>query len=315
MANSSPSYDSAGNKTKRVVVTGATGLIGSALVAALRAAGHPVTRLVRKNAGADDKLWDPVAGTIDASAVDGSWAVVHLAGEGIGDAKWSAEHKARVLDSRIKGTTLIAATIAAAFNKPSVFACGSAIGFYGDRGGDLLGENAKAGTGFLADVVQRWEQSAKAAVEAGVRTAYLRTGVVMSTKGGALKQQLLPFKLGLGGRLGKGTQYLPWITIGDEVRAILHVLHTPSIVGPVNLVSPNPVPNAAFTKSLGKALKRPTWIPIPLAPLKVMYGAEMVTEMLLSSTRLEPSVLLANGFVFDHPHLDGAFRHVLDNNA
>ncbi len=306
MVNSSETSD------RRVVITGATGLIGTALVAALTKAGHPVTRLVRKNATGDDKLWDPSAGTIDASAIEGAWAVVHLAGEGIGDAKWTPEHKRRVLDSRVKGTTLLAETIAAASNKPTVFASGSAIGFYGSRDSQLLDENASVGTGFLADVVRKWEDSAKAAVDAGVRTVFLRTGIVLSTRGGALKQQLHPFKLGLGGRLGNGTQYLPWITIDDEVRAIIHVLDTASIHGPVNLVAPNPVTNSTFTKALGKVLRRPTLIPIPLLAIKVLYGEEMLKEMLLSSARLSPSVLTSNGFTFAHPTLDEALRHVLD---
>lgn len=298
--------------SRRVVVTGATGLIGTALVDALQGLGHPVTRLVRKNPTGTDALWDPAAGTIDATAIEGAWAVVHLAGEGIGDAKWSPEHKRRVLDSRVKGTTLLAATIAAASQKPSVFASGSAIGFYGDRGDSTLDETSAPGSGFLADVVAQWERAAQPAIDASVRTAFLRTGVVLSTRGGALKQQLLPFKLGLGGRLGKGTQYLPWITIDDEVQAIIHVLTTASISGPVNLVSPNPVTNSAFTRALGKALKRPTLIPIPLLAIKVLYGEEMLREMLLSSVRLMPSVLTSSGFSFQHPTLDEALHHVLN---
>jgi uncharacterized protein len=299
------------NSTRRVVITGATGLIGTALVEALATAGYPVTRLVRKNATGTDKLWDPAKGTIDASAINGAWAVVHLAGEGIGDSKWSPEHKARVLDSRVNGTTLIAKTIAEATNKPSVFASGSAIGFYADRGDQLLDETATRGTGFLADVVVKWEECAKAAIDAGVRTVYLRTGVVLSTKGGALKQQLLPFKLGAGGRIGKGTQYLPWISITDQVRAIIHVLNTTSIAGPVNLVSPNPVTNSVFTKALGKAVHRPTLLPTPLLAIKVLYGEEMLKEMLLASTRLDPAVLRATGFTFEHPSLDAALAQIL----
>jgi uncharacterized protein len=311
MVNTVNATSDPANKSRRVVITGATGLIGTALVASLTEAGYPVTRLVRKNPSGTDKLWDPAKGTIDASAIDGAWAVVHLAGEGIGDAKWSPEHKARVLDSRINGTTLIAKTIAEAANKPSVFASGSAIGFYADRGDQLLDETATRGTGFLADVVTKWEACAQPAIDAGVRTVFLRTGVVLSTKGGALKQQLLPFKLGAGGKIGPGTQYLPWITITDEIRAIMHVLTNESISGPVNLVAPNPVTNSAFTKSLGKAVRRPTLIPTPLIAIKVLYGEEMLREMLLASTRLDPAVLRATGFVFQHPSIDDALKQVL----
>ncbi len=292
----------------RVVVTGASGLIGSSLVESLRAAGHPVTRLVRRAATGDDRSWDPAAGTIDASAIDGAWAVVHLAGEGIADAKWTDAHKRSVLDSRVKGTTLLAQAIASADHRPSVCASGSAVGFYGDRGDEVLTESSAGGTGFLADVVQAWETAAEGA---GVRTAYLRTGVVLSALGGALKPQLLPFKLGLGGRLGSGRQYFPWITLGDEVRAIRHVLDTESISGPVNLVAPHPVTNAEFTKALGATLHRPTLLPIPLFPLKFKFGAEMVKEMMLGGARVQPAVLESTGFVFDHPTLADALASVL----
>jgi uncharacterized protein len=301
--------------TQRVIVTGASGLIGTALCAALSAAGHPVTKLVRRSPGVGEAQWDPAAGTIDAAALDGAWAVVHLAGEGIGDAKWTAEHKAKVLGSRVTGTTLIASTIAGLTNKPSVFASGSAIGFYGDRGGETITEESSVGTGFLADVVRQWEACAQPAVQAGVRTVFLRTGIVMSTKGGALKAQLLPFKLGLGGRFGSGQQFLPWISIDDEVRAIIHCLTTESLRGPVNLTAPKPVTNAAFTKSLGAALHRPTLIPTPLFPVKLLYGAEMVKEMILSGADVRPTALLASGFTFNHPELGAALAHVLSTKS
>ncbi len=301
--------------TQRVVVTGASGLIGTALCAALTAAGHPVTKMVRRSPGADEAQWDPAAGTIDASALDGAWAVVHLAGEGIGDAKWTPEHKAKVLDSRVKGTTLIATTLAGLTSKPAVFASGSAIGFYGDRGGETITEESSSGSGFLADVVKQWEACAQPAVDAGIRTVFLRTGIVMSTKGGALKAQLLPFKLGLGGRFGSGQQFLPWISIDDEVRAVIHCLTTESLRGPVNLTAPKPVTNAAFTKSLGGALHRPTLVPTPLFPVKLLYGAEMVKEMLLGGADVRPTALLASGFTFTHPELGAALAHVLSTKS
>jgi uncharacterized protein len=301
----------ASSTAQTIAITGASGLIGTALQASLRAGGHTVVRVVRRNPSADDVVWDPTAGTIDAAKLDGVNAVVHLAGEGIADSKWTDEHKKRVMESRTLGTTLLATTLAKLDRPPTVLASGSAVGFYGDRGDQELTESAAIGAGFLAEVVGAWESSTQAAQAAGIRVAHLRTGIVLSTKGGALKQQLLPFKLGLGGRLGKGTQWLPWISITDEVAAIQHVLQTDSLRGPVNLTAPSPVTNAVFTKALGAALKRPTIIPIPLLPLKVMYGAEMVQEMLLSSTRVLPQALLNSGFVFKHSELSPALAAVL----
>jgi uncharacterized protein len=305
-----PPTDSATKAQQRVVVTGSRGLIGTALVAALTAAGHPVTRLVRSAPKQGEALWDPAKGTIDAAAIDGAWAVVHLAGEGIAEKKWTDAQKAEILDSRTKSTTLLAQTMAACVNKPSVFASGSAIGIYGDRGEEVLADDASRGTGFLADVVAQWEACAQPAIDAGIRTAFLRTGIVQSVHGGALKQQLLPFKLALGGRLGSGKQYFPWISITDEVRAILHVLHS-NLSGPVNLVGPAPVTNAVYTKALGKALHRPTLIPIPLFPLKAVYGAELVKEMLLSGARVMPNKLLADGFTFTHATIEACLQDVL----
>lgn len=305
--------DSATNAQRRVVVTGSRGLIGTALVAALGTAGHPVTRLVRSAPGPGEALWDPAKGTIDAAAIDGAWAVVHLAGEGIAEKKWTDGQKAEILDSRTKSTTLLAQTMAACVNKPSVFASGSAIGIYGDRGEEILGDDATAGTGFLADVVAQWEACAQPAIDAGIRTAFLRTGIVQSVHGGALKQQLLPFKLALGGRLGSGKQYLPWISITDEVRAILHVLNS-NLSGPVNLAGPAPVTNAVYTKALGSALHRPTLIPIPLFPLRAFYGAELVKEMLLSGAQVMPNKLLADGFVFTHATVEACLGDVLATN-
>jgi uncharacterized protein (TIGR01777 family) len=305
--------DSATKAQQRVVVTGSRGLIGTALVAALTAAGHPVTRLVRSAPKQGEALWDPAKGTIDAAAIDGAWAVVHLAGEGIAESKWTPEQKAEILNSRTKSTTLLAQTMAAAANKPSVFASGSAIGIYGDRGEEVLGDDATTGTGFLADVVTQWEACAQPAIDAGIRTAFLRTGIVQSVHGGALKQQLLPFKLALGGRLGSGKQYLPWISLTDEVRAILHVLNS-NLSGPVNLVGPAPVTNAVYTKALGKALHRPTLIPIPLFPLKAFYGPELVKEMLLAGARVMPNKLLADGFTFTHTTIKACLSDVLGTN-
>ncbi len=300
---------------QRVVVTGSSGLIGTALVGALRSAGHPVTSLVRSNPGPDRALWDPAKGTIDASALEGAWAVVHLAGEGIAESKWTPEQKQRILDSRVLGTKLLSEALAGLTAKPSVLASGSAIGIYGDRSDENLDESSAKGDGFLVDVVEQWEAATKAASDAGIRVAHLRTGIVLSTTGGALKQQLLPFKLGVGGRLGNGKQYLPWISITDHVAAIQHVLASASFAGAVNLTGPNPATNQEFTKALGGALHRPTLLPIPLFPLNLLYGKELVKEVLLSSARVLPKKLLANGFVFTHTDLGQTLRYLLDSHV
>ena len=300
---------------QRIVVTGSSGLIGTALVSELRRKGHPVTCLVRSNPGPDRALWDPAKGTIDKAALEGAWGVVHLAGEGIAESKWTPEHKKRILDSRVQGTTLLSEALAGLTTKPTVLASGSAIGIYGDRGDDVLDESSASGSGFLVGLVEQWERSTKAAGDAGIRVAHLRTGIVLSTQGGALKQQLLPFKLGIGGRLGSGKQWLPWISITDHVAAIQHVLRTASIDGPVNLTGPNPSTNQQFTKALGGALKRPTLLPIPLLPLNVMYSNEMVKEVLLSSARVLPKKLLASGFVFAHDDLAQTLRYLLDSHV
>ena len=298
-----------------VAVTGSRGLIGTALCESLARDGVRVVRVVRSNAGPDDVLWDPAAGTIDSARLEGVDGVVHLAGEGIAEKKWTEAHKREVLASRVNGTNTLSNALAVMKRKPYVFASGSAIGFYGDRGDEMLDETSLLGNGFLASVVQAWEEAAEPAKATGIRVAYLRTGIVLSTKGGALKQQLLPFKLGLGGRLGSGRQYLPWISLDDEVAAIKYVLLTSAIEGPVNLTSPDPVTNAVFTKSLGKALRRPTLLPIPLTPLKLRYGTEMVKEMLLSSSRVLPKKLLGNGFTFTHTNLPDALDYLLRTNG
>ncbi len=296
----------------KVVITGSHGLIGSALASSLEGDGHEVTRLVRGQAsGANEIAWNPAAGTIDAGALEGHDAVVHLAGVGIGDHRWTDEHKAAVLDSRVQGTRLLTTTLAGLHHPPAVVASGSAVGFYGDRGDEELTEDSGPGTGFLADVVQQWEASAGSATEAGIRVAYLRTGVVQSANGGALKKQLLPFKAGMGGRLGSGRQWLSWIAIDDEVGAIRHVLDTPEIVGPVNLCAPAPVTNDEFTRTLGRLLHRPTAIPTPTPALQLLFGKEMVSEMLLGGQRVLPKVLESTGFVFANPTLAAALAAVL----
>jgi len=300
----------------RVILTGSHGLIGSALARDLEADGHEVTRLVRSDtADRGEARWDPAAGTIDRGGLEGHDAAVHLAGVGIGDHRWSAEHKAAVLDSRVKGTTLLARTLAGLDQPPTVLASGSAVGFYGDRGDEELTEDSPPGTGFLAEVVAAWEQAATPAADAGIRVAYLRSGVVLSADGGALAKQLLPFKAGLGGRLGSGRQWLSWTSIDDEVGAIRHVLDTDSLSGPVNLTAPEPVTNAEFTRTLGETLHRPTALPTPLLTLRLVFGKEMVAEMMLAGQKVLPAKLVASGYEFRHPTLAGALAALLGKPA
>ena len=295
----------------RVLISGASGLIGSALAENLRADGHEVTRLVRKAAGPGDVAWDPEHGRLDEAGVSGHDAVVHLAGEGIGDHRWTEEHKRRVRDSRLKGTTLLAEALAKADEKPAVWISGSAVGYYGDRGDEPLNEESAAGTGFLADLVVEWEAATAAAEEAGIRVVHLRTGIVMSPRGGALKPLLSLFKVGLGGKLGSGRQYMSWISIDDEVGAIRHAIATDSLTAAVNATAPKPVTNAEFTKTLARAVHRPAFFTVPKAALAVRFGGEAADEMLLAGQRVLPAKLEATGYEFRHRELAGAFDDLL----
>lgn len=295
----------------RVLVTGSHGLIGTALTERLEAEGHQVTRLVRGEAGPGRVAWDPAGGTIDSAGLEGHDAVVHLAGEGIGDHRWTDAHKARILDSRRTGTTLLAEALAGLSARPSVLVSGSAVGYYGDRGDEELTEQSGPGSGFLADVVRAWEDSTAAASEAGIRVVHLRTGLVMSAKGGALAETLPIFKAGLGGRLGSGRQWWSWISIDDEVGAIVHALTNSPVVGPVNLTGPAPVTNAEFTKTLGRVLGRPAALVVPKAALAIRFGREMTEEMLLASQRALPVRLTETGYPFTHRTLEAALRAVL----
>lgn len=294
----------------KIAITGSSGLIGTALISAIKERGDTVVRVVRGTAGANDVSWDINAGTIEASKLEGVDAVVHLAGAGIGDKKWTDDYKSLVVESRTLGTSLIAETIAGLDNKPKVFVSGSAMGFYGDRGDQRLTEKDPRGQGFLSDVVVAWEAAAAPAVAAGIRTAFIRTGVVLSPEGGALAEQLPFFKLGIGGKIGDGSQYWSWISITDQVDAILHIIDS-DIAGPVNLTAPNPSTNAEFTNALGHALKRPTFLPTPKFAVDLRLGKEAAKEMLFFSTRVIPDVLLDSGFVFTHPTIDEAFEALL----
>ena len=255
--------------------------------------------------------WDPAAGRIDAAALEGHDAVVNLAGAGIGDRRWTAKHKAAIRESRVQGTGLLARTLASLDRPPAVLASGAAVGYYGNRGDEELTEESGPGTGFLSGVVQEWEAATAPAREAGIRVVTLRSGIVLSPRGGALQRQLLPFRLGLGGRLGSGDQWFSWISIDDEVGAIRHVLTNDDVEGPVNVTAPGPVTNAQFTASLGRALRRPTFLPTPTAALWLLFGREMVAEMLLTSHRVLPAVLTASGYSFRHPAVDAALADLL----
>lgn len=301
----------------RIAVTGSRGLIGSALVRSLEGDGHQVARLVRPgaDAGPGDVRWDIAAGTIDGEALEGVDGVVHLAGEGIAAGRWTDEHKRRVRESRTKGTALLSEALAALDRTPSVLLSGSAIGFYGDRGDEELTEASPPGEGFLPELCQAWEAATGMAEAAGIRVAHLRTGIVLSPDGGALAKQLLPFKLGLGGRAGRGVQWLPWITLDDHVRAVRFLLEA-DVRGPVDLTAPHPVTNATFTRTLGRVLGRPTVLPIPRIVTELPAGIGPLAENLLfSSARVLPAVLDRAGFAFTQPELEPALRHLLGRPA
>jgi uncharacterized protein len=295
-----------------VAVTGSSGLIGSALGPALAAGGHRLVPIVRPGTRTSDGLrWDPQGGTIDAGALEGVGAVINLAGEGIGERRWNGAHKARVRDSRISGTRLLSETLAKLQRPPTVLVSASAVGFYGDRGNEVLTEASAPGGGFLAGVARAWEAATEAAETAGIRVVHLRTGAVLSGNGGALPKMLTPFRLGLGGRFGSGRQWMSWIAIDDEVGAILHVLGDGSLAGPVNAVAPNPVTNAEFTRTLAGALHRPAVVPVPPPALRLFLGTEMANELLLFSQRALPTRLLDSGYRFATPDLGSALRRVL----
>ena len=294
-----------------VVVTGASGLIGTALKGALEKAGHRMVPMVRGQASGDAVHWDPDGGEIDAGALEGAAAVVHLAGEGIGNKRWNAEHKARVKESRTRGTSLLAQTLAKLDKPPKVLVSGSAVGYYGDRGDEVLTETSRPGNDFLAEVCTAWEAAALPAKEAGIRVANIRTGIVLSGRGGVLPKMLLPFKFGVGGKLGSGRQWVSWIALEDEVGAIVHLLNDESLSGPFNLTAPNPVTNAELTKAIGAALHRPTILPAPAFALKAALGPEMADELLLVSQRALPTRLLDSGFTFQHSEFGEALRVAL----
>jgi uncharacterized protein len=293
-----------------VLVSGGSGLVGSALIPALSSRGHGVMRLVRprsKRAGAE-VVWDPL-GAPDPTAFQGYDAVVHLAGESI-VGRWTAEKKSRILNSRVQGTQTLAAALARMSTPPKLLLCASAIGFYGERGDEVLVEESAPGTGFLAEVGRQWEAACEPARVAGIRVVNLRLGVILAAGGGALARMLPPFKLGLGGRLGSGRQWMSWIALEDVIGAIEHILANGALRGSVNAVAPQAVSNAEFTRTLGQVLHRPVIFPMPAFAVRLVFG-EMGQELLLSSQRVEPARLAASGYRFLHPELGGALRSVL----
>ena len=292
----------------RIAITGSSGLIGTALTAALDDAGHDLVHIVRHEpSSAAEAQWDIARGTIDAAALAGVEAIVHLAGENIGQ-RWSDDVRRAVLDSRVQGTRLIAETAAALASRPSLV-CASATGFYGDRGDEIVDEDSVPGQGFLAEVVEAWEAAAEPARAAGLRTMHLRQGIVLSKDGGALARMLLPFKLGTGGRVGSGRQWWSWVSLDDAVAAYLFALEQP-LEGPVNVVAPGVVTNQAFVKALGRALHRPAIFPLPASAVKAAFG-QMGEEMLLAGQRVAPTRLEAAGFTFGEPDIDSGLASAL----
>ncbi|MEX1177661.1 MAG: TIGR01777 family oxidoreductase [Nitriliruptor sp.] len=301
--------------TMRVAVTGSSGLIGEALVASLEADGHRVHRVTRstRSAGPDDVVWDPMGGRVDTSRLEGTDAVVHLAGEPIGDRRWSDEVKRAIHDSRSVGTRTLAEALAGLRQPPRVLVSGSAVGYYGDRGDEVLTETSSPGHDFMARVTVDWEVAATPAADAGIRVVHPRTGVVMAEHGPLIEKVRLPFKLGVGGKVGNGRQYVSWIALEDEVRALRFLIDR-EISGPVNLTAPEPVTNAEFTSALGDVMHRPTVMPIPVLAIKALYG-EMGTSLATVSQRVIPQVLEDAGFEFRHRTIRSALEVALGDAA
>jgi uncharacterized protein (TIGR01777 family) len=293
-----------------LLVTGSSGLIGSALVASFRARGHEVLCLRRGRPPGQGVCWDPDAGLIDLGDAPPLDAVIHLAGHNIAAGRWTAARKARILDSRVKGTRLLAAALAGLTEKPRTLISGSAIGYYGDGGDQAVDEGGAPGQGFLSSVCQQWEAATKPAAVAGIRVVHARLGMVLSVSGGALTGMLPLFRMGLGGVIGRGNQYMSWVSLHDVVGMVDHILATPSLHGPVNLVSPNPVTNRQFTVALAKALRRPAVLPVPAFLVRLVLG-EMADALLLASARVMPRKLNESGYRFVHSGLDATLQGLL----
>jgi len=305
-------HRSNGLNPMNILVTGSNGVIGQALIPFLTTGGHRVIRLIRRppRPGTGCSYWDPMAGNIDLCEKDNIDAVIHLAGENISQGAWTADKKKRIIESRTRGTAILANALAKFDNPPKVFLSASAIGYYGNRGDRRMTEDYGPGDDFISEVCAAWEEAAAPAAAAGIRTVNMRIGVVLTPLGGALQRLLPVFRMGLGGRIGTGKQYVSWIGIDDVLGTVLHLLAHPEIEGPVNLVAPNPVTNADLAKALGKALTRPARIPVPATAIRTAFG-QMGKETILSSTRVEPQRLVESGYRFRHPDLESALGHVL----
>ncbi len=297
----------------RVAVSGSTGLVGSEVVDSLSTEGHEVVRLVRRASAPGERAvrWDPEKGEVDAAGLEGLDAVVHLAGENVGSGRWTAARKAAIRDSRVKGTRLLCEALAGLSRPPKTLVCASAIGIYGDRGENALTEESPAAAGFLPGVCREWEAAAAPAAEKGIRVVHLRIGMVLSPKGGALSRMLPLFRAGLGGVIGGGRQYVSWVALDDLPLIILHALQCGDLSGPVNAVAPRPVTNREFTEALGRALSRPTPLPVPAFALRLAVGNEMADALLLASSRVVPRRLEETGYRFRFPELSAALHHLL----
>jgi uncharacterized protein (TIGR01777 family) len=294
----------------RVAITGSSGLVGSALASSLEADGHTVVPIVRRDGGPGTVRWDIDAGHVDSAGLEGLDGVVHLAGEGIGEKRWTDEQKQRIRESRTKGTALLVEALTSLTDRPPVLVSGSAIGIYGDRGDEQLTESSATGRGFLADVAMAWEAAAEPAAAAGIRVTRIRTGIVLSAAGGALGRMAGLARFGLLGKLGSGRQWMSWISLADEVGAIRFLLEH-EVDGPVNLTAPHPVTNAVFTKTLGRVLHRPTFLPVPSFGPKLVVGAELAQALLYDGQRVLPEVLLDAGYEFEDADLETTLRKLL----
>ena len=294
----------------KVLIGGASGLIGTVLVSALEGKGVKVTRLVRSSPKPGEVQWQPNRSSINAADLENYDAVINLAGENIGEGRWTDEKKRRIRDSRVKSTRLLSQSFAGLAHAPRAFLCASATGFYGDRGDNILDEASNSGRGFLAEVCRAWEQVTEPAAQAGVRVVNLRFGPILAAQGGMLQKMLPPFKLGLGGKVGSGKQYISWVAIDDVIGAMNFLLESEAVQGPVNIVAPNPTTNAEFTKTLGRLISRPTAFAMPAFAARLAFG-EMADEMLLVSQRVAPKRLTEAGYQFEYSKLESALRHVL----